>query len=128
MKKLIHLLLITIVLNSCTHSEQFSTCDQEMYKGKLSVKGICMNYVIEVIKGDIDLNLVEQQWTHPETAVVYNNAFALGSVCDFPSELEQGDEFYFSISSNAGSNCAVCAAYSPTPSKSLVIKVCRTNL
>ena len=109
------------------HNADFTllNCDQELFTGKLVLKGICMNYVIEVVDGDIDQNLIEDKWINEMSNVEFNNVFALGSVCSFPQHIEEGDTFQFSI--NTGStarNCAVCEAYSPTPNKSLQINVC----
>ncbi len=100
-------------------------CNSEMLTGKLVLKGICMNYVIEVLDGDIDTDLIESEWTNEMTNAVYKNVFALGSVCNFPENIEEGDTFQFSIETNGtDQTCAVCEAYSPTPEKSLRIKVC----
>lgn len=92
------------------------------YKGKLEIKGICMNYTISV-EGKIDPSLVVDNWTDETTGKAYKNVFKLGSPCNFPADLNQGDEFYFTIDSSAVQNCAVCMAYYPTPSKSIAIKV-----
>lgn len=101
-------------------------CDSKSLTGKLVVKGICMNYVIEVIDGDIDENLIEENWTHPTTNDTYNNVFALGSLCDFPDNIQEGDTFQFTaITEESTEECAVCLAYSPVPEKSLRIKVCQ---
>lgn len=100
-------------------------CESKSFTGKLVLKGICMNYVIEVLNGDIDQNLIEKNWTNELTNVSYNNVFALGSHCNFPENIEEGDTFQFSIDTDDDNqNCAVCEAYSPTPNKSLKIKVC----
>lgn len=93
------------------------------YKGRLEVKGICMNYTISVLEGHIDTSLTVADWTDETTGKQYKNVFKLGSPCNFPANLEKGDEFYFEIDSSAVQNCAVCMAYYPTPSKSLAIKV-----
>ena len=100
-------------------------CESSSYTGKLVLKGICMNYVIEVLNGDIDQKLIEDDWTNELTNVSYNNVFALGSYCNFPENIEEGDTFEFSIETDdVNQTCAVCEAYSPTPGKSLKIKVC----
>ena len=101
-------------------------CESETLTGKLVLKGICMNYVIEVIEGNIDPNLIEKEWINELTNVAYNNVFALGSVCSFPEGIEEGDTFQFSVQTNdADQTCAVCEAYSPTPDKSLQINICQ---
>lgn len=95
------------------------------YKGRLSIKGICMNYVIEVIEGDVDKSLIVEKWTHPTTGIVYQNAFALESICTFPSSIQEGDEFYFHIPKNPpAQTCAQCQAYSAVPDKSISIDFC----
>ena len=98
-----------------------------VYLGKLAVQGICMNYVITV-QGVVPEEWYEQgfiakTWFDPLEEITYNNAFRLGSICDFPNEIEEGDQFYFTLSKEE-QLCAQCLAYSPTPSESLSIKVC----
>lgn len=100
-------------------------CTQPL-QGRLAVKGICMNYVIEVLD-PIDAEWVEAEWTHPDTEVVYSNAFRLGSVCDFDDRLNEGDLFTFEASPEpfeSEERCAVCLAYSPTPTKTLYLRLC----
>lgn len=94
-----------------------------MYKGRLEVKGICMNYTIKLLEGNIDTSKIVSEWKNEVTGKSYTNVFALGSVCTFPSGINEGDEFSFSIDSSTVQNCAVCLAYYPKPSKSLSIKV-----
>jgi len=101
------------------------SCEPGSFTGKLVLKGICMNYVIEVLNGDIDENLIEKEWTNEFTNMKYNNVFALGSQCNFPENIEEGDTFQFFIETkDINQNCAVCEAYSPTPDRSLQIQVC----
>lgn len=93
------------------------------YKGKLEIAGMCMNYTISVVEGAIDPSLVEANWTDETTRKSYTNAFKLGNPCDFPASIKQGDEFYFTIDTAQGKQCAVCMAYYPTPAKRISIKV-----
>lgn len=93
------------------------------YKGRLEIKGICMNYTIKVLDGNIDTSLISSQWTDETTGKSYTNVFKLGSPCNFPATIEQGDEFTFSIDTASKQDCAVCMAYYPTPSRHLAIKV-----
>ena len=97
--------------------------NESSYKGKLEVKGMCMNYTIKLLEGNIDNSKIEAEWKDEVTGKTYNNVFALGSVCDFPSTINEGDEFYFTIDTTYVSNCAVCLAYYPKPAKSIAIKV-----
>ena len=100
-------------------------CSQPI-QGRLAVKGICMNYVIEVLD-PINPEWVEAEWVHPDTQVSYANAFILGSVCTFDDSLNEGNLLYFEASPEpfeGDENCAVCLAYSPTPSKTLYLRLC----
>jgi|SRR6478609_3440987 len=97
--------------------------ENSAYKGKLEVKGMCMNYTIKLLEGKIDASKLVAEWKNEVTGKTHNNVFALGSVCNFPSTINEGDEFYFTIDTTYVSNCAVCLAYYPKPAKSIAIKV-----
>lgn len=116
------LLLAMGLLSSCKREElPKTTC----LKGRLAVKGICMNYVIEVVEGQVDSSQVEMLWKNPMSGKKYTQAFALKSICSFPENIKEGDEFYFSISPLPEDKmCAQCKAYSPVPAKGLSIEIC----
>ena len=97
--------------------------DNKAYKGRLEIKGMCMNYTIKLLAGNLDTSLIDSKWTDENTNKSYTNVFALGSRCSFPASIEQGEEFLFTIDSSTVQNCSVCLAYYPTPSKHLSIKV-----
>ncbi len=82
-----------------------------------------MNYVIEVLSDNIDQSLIEKSWTNEFTDISYENVFGLGSICDFPENINEGDEFSFLILEVKNQICVNCKAYSPTPKKKLFIKV-----
>jgi hypothetical protein len=99
---------------------RFTNC----FKGRLESKGICMNYTISVVEGNMDPSKVEASWTNPQTGKVYKNAFRLASVCTFPPGIQEGDEFYFTLpAEGVPQDCVVCMAYYPTPKKELAITV-----
>jgi len=104
--------------NKCKNKNESS-----VYKGKLEVKGMCMNYTIKLLEGNIAASKFVAEWKNEVTGKTHTNVFALGSVCSFPSTINEGDEFYFSIDTTYVSNCAVCLAYYPKPAKSIAIKV-----
>jgi hypothetical protein len=106
----------------CNREKQRTNTSTTCYKGRLEIKGICSNYTIAVLEGNIDTSRIEASWTDENTGKAYRNAFALGSPCSFPSAIEQGDEFYFELA-ETDEQCAVCQAYYPKPSKALSIKV-----
>lgn len=93
------------------------------FKGKLEIKGGCMNYTISIKQGNYDTAMVVSKWTDENTNKSYENVFALGSRCNFPASINEGDEFYFKIDSTAKQDCPVCMMYYPTPPKHLKIKV-----
>ena len=118
-----YLIIFIFLLNiSCNKSKDTSvTC----FKGKLELKGICMNYVIQIIEGDVDKSLYESSWQNPLSNTTYQNVFGLESICTFPSTINEGDEFYFSIPKRpVVQSCAQCKAYSPIPNKKISIEIC----
>jgi hypothetical protein len=131
MSKYILVLASVFVMLSCTKESKTNNFNSSKFdsnkciKGKLVLKGICMNYVIEVVSGNIDSSLIESNWENPLTHDVYKNVFGLASICTFPPTLNEGDEFYFTIpQSPVDQLCIQCKAYSPIPTKILFIELC----
>ena len=118
-----YLVTFFIFLNiSCNKSNNTSVA---CFKGKLVLKGLCMNYVIQITEGDVDKALYESSWQNPSTNTTYQNVFGIERVCTFPSTIKEGDEFYFSIPKRPiVQTCAQCMAYSPTPNKKINIEIC----
>lgn len=116
------LLLLCLSLVACKSQE---VLPENCYKGRLALKGICNNYVIELVEGTIDTSRLEAQWKNPDTGKFYTNAFALSNPCALPVSLKEGDEFFFKLdSTQLTADCITCKAYSPTPRKSLPVSVC----
>ena len=116
------LLLFCLLLSACKSQE---VLPDNCYKGRLSLKGICNNYVIELVEGSIDTSKVESIWKNPDTGKNYKNAFALSNPCALPVSLKEWDEFYFKLdASQLTAECITCKAYSPTPKKALPISIC----
>ena len=95
----------------------------EVYKGRLEIKAICMNYTLKLIEGNIDTSKIVSNWTDESTKKTYSNVFALENPCNFPATIKQGDEFYFTIDTISTKPCIVCMAYYPVPGKKLSIKI-----
>ena len=110
--------ILAITTNKCKNKNETS-----VYKGKLEVKGMCMNYTIKLLEGNVDTSKLVAEGKNEMTGKTHTNVFALGSVCNFPSSINEGDEFFFTIDTTYVSNCAVCLAYYPKPPKSIAIKV-----
>ena len=102
----------------CKKNKASTTC----FKGRLEVKGMCSNYTIKLVEGNLDTTKIVANWKNEVTGKTYSNVFALGSPCSFPATLNEGDEFYFTLDAPV-QNCAVCMAFYPKPQKSLSIKV-----
>ncbi len=113
------LFLLSVPAQKCNDKKK----DDSLYKGKLEIKALCMNYTIKLVEGNIDTSMISANWTDESTGKSYKNVFGLANPCDFPSTIEQGDEFYFKIDTVKDRNCAVCMAYYPTPPKKLIIKI-----
>jgi len=120
MKKIIVLPVFIILLIS--HSGCSKT-NGVKYKGKLEIQGICMNYTVRLLEGNMDTSMITTNWTDAVTGKQYVSVFGLGSPCNFPATIKENDEFYFIIDKTSKQNCAVCMAYYPTPPKKLSIKV-----
>lgn len=110
--------VLTLTADKCKNKNE-----EKIYKGRLEIKAICMNYTIKLLEGNLDTTQVVAEWKDESTGKTHTNVFALGSVCSFPSTIKEGDEFYFAIDPDPVRNCAVCLAYYPKPSKSVAIKV-----
>ena len=110
--------ILMVTTDKCKNKNENS-----VYKGKLEVKGMCMNYTIKLLEGNIDTSKLVAEWKNESTGKTHNNVFALGSVCNFPTTINEGYEFSFTIDTTYVSNCAVCLAYYPKPAKSIAIKV-----
>jgi hypothetical protein len=116
------LLLFCLLLGACKSQE---VLPENCYKGRLSLRGICNNYVIELVGGTLDTARIEAQWKNPDTGKIYKNAFALSNPCALPVSLKEGDEFYFKLdSTQLTETCITCKAYSPTPRRALPIATC----
>jgi hypothetical protein len=121
--KLLLILTSFILVSASTRSCKEQQLPQGCYKGKLEIKGICKNYTISIQNKNVDTTMVVAAWTDENTGKNYKNVFELGSKCNFPDSINEGDEFYFTIDSTSVQSCAVCMAYYPTPAKKLSIKV-----
>ncbi len=122
MRLLIFLLPVFILMLSADGCNE-KTKNSGIYKGRLEIKALCMNYTIKVMEGNMDTSLTVASWTDPVSKKSYTNVFGLGSRCNFPSNIQAGDEFNFSIDASPVIDCPVCMAYYPTPPKNLAIKV-----
>lgn len=112
------LLLLTASANKCNKKNTGTT-----YKAKLETKALCMNYTLRLVEGNIDTSLISASWTDESKGKTFDKVFGLANPCDFPSTINEGDEFYFTIDTAKTKDCAVCMAYYPTPPRKLSIKV-----
>ena len=110
-------ILATLILSNSDCSSK-----KDVYKGRLEIKGICSNYTIALLEGEMDTSKIEASWTDEHTGKNYNNVFRLDQPCGFPDTIDAGEEFYFKIDTSE-KECVVCMAYYPVPRKGLAIKV-----
>lgn len=111
--------LLTVSFEKCYTKEKSS----EVFKGRLEIKAICMNYTVKLVEGNIDTAKIVTSWTDETTKKQYSNVFALENPCNFPDSIKQGDEFYFTLDTASTKPCMVCMAYYPVPSKKIPIKI-----
>jgi hypothetical protein len=112
--------LLTISAEKCNEKKKDAGV---VYKGRLEIKAICMNYTVKLVEGNMDTSKIVSAWIDETTKKVYSNVFALENPCNFPASIKQGDEFYFVIDTASAAPCAVCMAYYPIPGKKLPIKI-----
>jgi len=117
------LLLSIVTLSAFQCKKEAVTAKTACYKGRLEIKGTCMNYTIKVLEGNISEDRIEKKWKNPSTGNEHTNVFRLESICNFPTNLKEGDEFYFELENNPSIECFRCLAFYPTPEKGMSIKV-----
>ena len=100
--------------------------DSTCYKGKLVLKGICNNAVVEVLDDRMNPAFYEKTWKDESTGIVYRNVMGNANYCTFPGDLKEGQEFYFRIDlpTSLPADCANCKALSPTPQTRQYIRIC----
>ena len=125
MKLLTPILLLAFFVFTAATCTKSTGNNSKCFKGRLEIKGICMNYVVKVLEGDTTALNLEKTWVDETTDKTYANVFGLGNKCDFP-DLEEGAEFYFTIEDNPTTDCMVCEAFRPTPAAKNNIKVRKT--
>ena len=121
MKQFIILSLIATLIVSASDCNKNKK--ETLLKGRVEITGICLNYTLKLIEGNIDTSLIVTKWTDENTGKIYTDVFALKNPCDFPDKLKEGDEFFFTIDSAEAVPCVRCEAWYPTPPRSLNIKV-----
>jgi hypothetical protein len=129
MKDLLLAILFSVLTGSTCHKATGSVTNNQTkncYKARLAIKGICMNYVIEVFDGDLTKLNVEKEWKDETDGKTYTNVFALGSRCTFP-DMDEGAEFYFTLSEKNNAGCNVCMGYRPVPPSKNAIVVTQTS-
>jgi hypothetical protein len=127
MKKIFLYLVLTTTtltfLNFQCKKEQVVNC----ITGKLVVKGLCSQYVIQVIGSDTSELATDAVWNDPETGKTYNNVFTVSNYCDFPA-MEVGETFTFRINQEKPIlYCIICAAIRATPTAKNSIKYTGTG-
>jgi hypothetical protein len=110
---------------TCNKTANKTITNTQCFKGRLEIKGICMNYVIKVLQGDTKALSIDSSWTDESDGKVYRDVFALGNKCNFP-DLQEGDEFYFTINGKEDPSCNVCMAFRPVPASKNNIVVSKT--
>jgi hypothetical protein len=126
MKNLI-LILLSVVFFACNKlpangSGNNNSNNTEKIKAKV-VRITCASTTIEILDAShYDLGV---SWTMEGTANTYEHVAVVANKCEFPSNLKEGDTFYFQVinESDASNDCAVCMMYDFPPSKSIFLKV-----
>lgn len=101
------------------------TDERTCFTGKLVKRGICGQRVVQLIGQPSGGLALAQNWTDSLSHKVYENVFAVGNPCSFPSAIKEGEEFTFTMTTNPDTECVQCMAYTPVPEqKNSVIVGC----
>jgi len=99
--------------------------DPICYKGKLIMRGLCGNAVVQVLDPNMPSTFYEASWKDPMTGTVYENVMGNLNYCSFPGDIKENTVIYFTVEyPNVNPLCAQCKAYSPSPEKRQYIRVC----
>lgn len=101
---------------------------REVFTGKVALKGICGNTVIQIVEGDtssLPAGSYTARWTDPTTGISYENVFTIGNICQIDGDLNEGDQFIFTPHDHPNNSCITCLAWSPAPESRLAIKILR---
>ena len=118
--------VLALVMSTQKNCDNNNNLKAGCYKGRLEIKAICSNYTIKVLEGNMDTSKIVRSWTDENTGKKFSNVFALDSRCSFPADIEEGQEFYFTLKEQQDKDCMVCMAYYPVPPKRLSIVVSKT--
>jgi hypothetical protein len=131
MIRLMLIILSVLSVMSCDKQQEIQqvVADSTCYKGKLVLKGICNNAVVEVLDDRMNPAFYEKTWKDESTGIVYSNVMGNANYCTFPGDLKEGQEFYFRIDlpTSLPADCANCKALSPTPQTRQYIQICGTK-
>jgi len=117
------ILFILAVLTFCS-AYDCNKSKSAKIRGKLVIKELCSHYVVQVISGNVDTSKVVSGWKDEKRKATFDRVFTVANRCDFPSTLNEGDEFEFTFDPNPPpQNCVVCMAYYPIPDKTNPIKI-----
>lgn len=99
--------------------------DPICYKGKLIMRGLCGNAVVQVLDPNMPSTFYEASWKDPMTGTVYEKVMGNLNYCSFPGDIKENTVIYFTVEYPNVPMCAQqCKAYSPSPEKRQYIRVC----
>ena len=82
--------LLVSILSSCSGSKKSGS---QTLKARLEVQGICSNYTIKLLEGNLDKSLIEANWTDETTGTAYTNVFGLPIPVTFLPALKKAMSF-----------------------------------
>ena len=113
MMRYISICLCSLLFCGCASRPQ--TDEKTCFTGKLVKKGICGQRVVQLIgtaKGGMS---IAGSWTDSLAHKSYQDVFTVANPCSFPSEIQEGQEFNFTMTTRPDTPCIQCMAYTPVP-------------
>jgi hypothetical protein len=88
----------------------------------------CGQRIVSILSEDKTGLNYAPNWTHPVTKESYQNVFAVGNICDFPSSIKENETFKFVRVEKGTNGCVTCLILAPTPAEKMNIKIgCSSN-
>lgn len=85
------------------------------FTGKLVKKGICGQRVVQLLSVPVEGIVYAENWTDTLSHKQYSKVFTVSNSCNFPVAIKEGEEFRFTLTTERGSTCVQCYAYTATP-------------
>jgi Cu/Ag efflux protein CusF len=123
MTKILATVIGYCMLSGFSHTSAEMNIEEEIFTGRLEVKGPCAQRIVSIISPNANKAGVMHRWKDPLTKTAYEYTFVVKNFCDLRS-LQEGETFTFRFSRAKVNNaCPSCLMYRPVPDSERFITV-----